>query len=203
MRKLLLLFLILIIGQNIYSQTYSAHLLGVKAGVNLSGVSFYPKQESATILTKKNFSFSYIYYHSLWKSMPYFGFQTELSMQEQGYILNGERITSKTIEIPFVSKFHIDFWKMRFLINAGGFAGYRKTKSDGFAESDYRYDAGFIGGAGFAFVFDPFEVHLEGNYHYSLTYLYDPQRESQTRVSFAHPNQLLISLGLYFKISGK
>jgi hypothetical protein len=204
MKKILIVILALISTISLYSQTYNAHLIGIKGALNISGVAFAPpKDGSSTVMTRKNYAISYIYYHNLWKSMPYFGFQAELYFQEQGYQLDENKVICETVEVPFISQFHIDFWKMRLLINAGGFAGYRKSKSDGFAETDYRYDAGFIGGAGLAFVLKPFEFHIEGNYHYSLTYLYDPQKSSQINLSFTHPNQLLLSFGIYYQLFSK
>jgi len=178
------------------------HMVGFKVAYNTSGVNFNPKQEQVkTLTTKENFSIEYIYYHDLWQTMPYFGFQIGLSSQEQGYSIGDIETHLKVYEMPFVSQFHIDFWQMRLLINLGGFVGYRSEKSDGFTDTDYKTDYGFIAGAGFAFILKPFELHIEGNYQYSLSSLYDAKRNSSTVLEFAYPHQLLLSAAIYIHLN--
>ena len=80
---------------------------------------------------------------------------------------------------------------------------YKKGYEVTILTTDYKFDAGFIGGGGLAFVLKPFELHLEANYQYSLTYLYNPQKDSQINVSFSHPSQLLFSVAIYYQLFGK
>jgi hypothetical protein len=47
-----------------------------------------------------------------------------------------------------------------------------------------------------AIILKPFEVHLEGNYNYSLSYLHDPKKYSETDYLFTYPHQLIFSLTL-------
>ncbi len=203
MKKIILLSFLLI-SLNLAGQNNVVSLIGIKGAYNLSGVTFNPIEESArSITTIKNYSISYIYFHNLWNRMPYFGFQAELFFQEQGYILNDERIISKEVILPLTSKFHIDFWKMRLLMNAGGFVGYRTSKSSGFEATDFRYDFGFQGGGGIAYILKPFEIHFEANYQHSLAYLYDPQKNSETKLYYSHPHQLLLSIAVYFQLFSK
>lgn len=204
MKKIVTIFLFILALNILTAQNKIVHMIGVKGAYNISGVNFNPIVEDATAITTiKNYSFSYIYFHNLWNSMPYFGFQTELYFQEQGYKLGDERIVTKTIEVPFTSKFHIDFWKMRLLLNAGAFVGYRTSKSNGFEATDYHYDYGFLGGGGIAFIFKPFEIHFETNYHQSFAYLYDPAKVSDTKRYYSHPSQLLMSVAVYFQLFSK
>lgn len=204
MKKLVTIVLLFLFWNTLESQNNIVHLIGIKGAYNLSSVSFNPiMEEASSVTTIKNYSISYIYFHNLWNSMPYFGFQTELYFQEQGYTLDGERIITKAIEVPFTSKFHIDFWKMRLLMNAGAFVGYRTSKSNGFEATDYRYDYGFLGGGGLGFVMKPIEIHFEANYHYSLAYMYDPAKVSDTKRYYSHPRQLLLSVAVYFNLFSK
>ncbi len=184
---------------NVFGQL-KQHLIGVKTAYNISGVDFNPTMERSGITTNKNFAIEYIYYHDLWKTMPYFGFLASLSYQEQGYKIGEEETRMTAYEVPIVSQFHIDFWKMRVLFNAGGFMGYRVKSSSGFESDDRRLDYGFIAGAGLALVFKPVELHIEGNYQYSLSYLYSPKKYSETVLQFSYPHQLLLSVGLYFHL---
>jgi hypothetical protein len=180
------------------------HLIGFRAGYNISGIDTRPTLETKGISTNKNFSLLYTYYHDLWGTINLFGFQSGISKNSAGYKMGDDIITYDVISIPLVSQFHIDFWKMRLLINAGGFGGYRinKVSSDGtgFDEFDYRYDYGFIAGGGFAFKFKPLEIHLESNYNYSLSYLYNPKKYSSTEYLFTYPHSLIFSLTLYLHL---
>jgi len=193
------LFILIFTSNSVYGQL-KQHLIGIKTAYNISGVNFNPTKDEANITTNKNYSIEYIYYHDLWKTMPYFGFLASISYQEQGYKIDEEETKLTVYELPIVSQFHIDFWKMRLLINAGGFMGYRMKSSTGFESKDTRIDYGFIGGGGLAFVFKPVELHLEANYQYSLSYLYSPKKFSETDLQFSYPHQLLISVGLYFHL---
>lgn len=181
------------------------HLIGLRAGYNISGLDTRPDFEHKTISTSQNFSFVYTYYHDLWETIKIFGFQAGLSKQSQGYITKEDEITTyDVISIPLVSQFHFDFWRMRLLLNAGCFGGYRYSKNNfdgsGFDEFDNKLDFGFIGGGGLAFIFKPIEIHLEGNYQYSLTYLQDPKKLSNTDLLFTYPKQLVFSITLNIQL---
>jgi len=193
------IFIIICSSNSVYGQL-KEHLIGVKAAYNISGVGFDPTRNEVNITTNKNYSLVYLYYHDLWKTMPYFGFQASFSYQEQGYKIDNEEIRLTVYELPLVSQFHIDFWKMRFLINVGGFMGYRMESTKGFESTDNRIDYGLTGGGGLAFVLKPVELHLEANYQYSLSYLYTPKKFSELNLQFTYPHQLLFSLALYFHL---
>ncbi|MEN6619809.1 MAG: hypothetical protein ABFC28_10040 [Rikenellaceae bacterium] len=194
-----LIFIITLSSSAVYGQMRE-HLVGLKAAYNISGVNFNPTKNEVTISSSKNYSLVYIYYHDLWKTMPYFGFQASFSYQEQGFKIDNDEIRLTVYEVPLVSQFHIDFWKMRLLINVGGFMGYRMKSTKEFEIPYNKIDYGFIGGGGLAFVFKPIELHLEVNYQYSLSYLYNPKKFSETELQFTYPHQLLFSLALYLHL---
>lgn len=180
------------------------HLIGVRAGYNISGLATRPDFEHKTISTTQNFSLVYTYYHDLWGTIKIFGFQAGISKQSQGYLSKDGVNTYESISIPLVSQFHFDFWKMRILLNAGCFGGYRYSKNNfdgsGFDEFDNKIDLGFIAGGGLAFIFKPIEIHLESNYQYSLAYLHDPKKFSTTDYLYANPNQLIFSITLNIQL---
>ena len=180
------------------------HLIGVRVGYNISGLDTRPDFSYKTISTSQNFSLVYTYYHSLWGTIKLFGIQTGLSKQSQGYLSPDGENTYETISIPLVSQFHFDFWKMRLLLNAGCFGGYRYSKSNydgsGFDDFDNKIDFGFIAGGGLAFILKPVEIHLEGNYQYSLSYLHDPKKYSTTDYLFTYPKQLIFSVTLNIQL---
>lgn len=180
------------------------HLIGIRAGYNISGLDTRPDLEHETISTTQNYSLVYTYYHDLWGTIKFFGIQTGISKQSQGYLSKDGVNTYEVISIPLVSQFHFDFWKMRILLNAGCFGGYRYSKNNfdnsSFDEYDNKIDIGFTAGGGLAFILKPIEIHLEGNYQYSLTYLQDPKKYSTTDYLFTYPKQLIFSLTLNIQL---
>lgn len=206
MKKILIsiLFVSLLFSASKLNAQKREHLIGVRAAYNISGLDSRPDISAVSVKTYSNYSFVYTFYHDLWKTINIFGFQAAISKSEQGFTIGETTTRYEVITIPFVSQFHLDFWKMRLLLNAGGFGGYRykKSVSDGsdFDEHDYKADYGFIVGGGLALVLRPFELHLEGNYQYSLSYLHSPKKFSETEHFFTYPKQLLISASLYFHL---
>ncbi len=180
------------------------HLIGVRTGYIISGMDTRPTIEIKNINTYQNYGIIYTYYHDLWGYINLFGFQSGISKNEVGFSYQEKITRYEVITLPFVSQFHFDFWKMRLLLNAGGFGGYRINKETtdeiGFDKHDYRYDYGFIAGGGLALKLKPFEFHLEGNYNYSLSYLHNPKKFSETDYLFTYPHALLISLTLYLHL---
>ena len=67
------------------SSVLSQHLIGIKAGYGMPNVSFSQDIDHKGFRTPKNFGLYYTYYHSLWKSMPYFSIQTGIEYNEIGY----------------------------------------------------------------------------------------------------------------------
>jgi hypothetical protein len=196
------------------------HLIGVKAAYNISGMDFANVTDLENIKTYENFQVSYTHYHPFWGGDG-FGIQVSLSKLKAGYTKqNKGSVTFDIYSLPFISQFHIDFWRMRLLVNAGGFVGYRSNKVslDGtkeFKKDDRKFDFGFIAGGGLAFIFKPFEIHAEANYQYSLSFLYKPLGTSADsdifnpnydpdnpyhRHNYTYPRQLLISLGIHFHL---
>jgi len=202
MRRIIILFSAALLATSAMSAQMREHMVGFKAAYNISGIDFTPEQLLVKdIKTYKNYSFVYTYYHDLWKTMPYFGFQAGITSQEQGYKIGDVETRLTVYQAPFISQFHVDLWHMRLLLNVGAFAGYRAEKSEGFEDTDYKIDYGFIGGGGLAFVLKPFELHLEGNYQYSLASLYDAKRVSSTQLEYAYPHQLLLSVAFYVHLN--
>jgi len=215
-----LLFIILL-SLFCFSSLHAQHMVGLRSGYNISGIDFLRNNTPKNIPTYTNFSLLYTYYHPLWDKFHLFGLQTGISYTEQGFAMPGDHpelfdITRyQVLTIPFVSQFHIDFWKMRLLFNLGAFVGYRlsakeliysssgeKIKQDYVFDCyDTKIDYGFIGGGGLAFTMMPFEIQFECNYQYSLSMLYNPRKMSNTSYIYIYPHQLIFSLALFFHLS--
>ncbi len=198
------------------STTLSQHLIGVKVGYGISNVAFSQDIEHKGFKSPKNIGIYYTYYHSLWNSMPYFGIQTGLEYSELGYthIYNvkneaGEIVSTtedeqkyQAFELPLLSQFRVDFWKMRLFLNVGPY-GYYITSADmeeGIPSTTNRAGIGIMGGGGLAFVLKPLEFHLECNYRYALSHFCDPEIYSSEYWLYTHSSQLTISLGVFFRL---
>lgn len=188
------------------------HLIGVKWGYAISNVGFSQQSENKSIKSPANFGVYYTYYHSLWKSMPYFGLHTGLEFTELGFtevlgaddeIKTETEQRYKAISIPFMTQFRVDFWKMRLMLGVGAFGTYLLSTNleGGIPSTTNKVGGGIIAGGGVAVKFNPIELHLECNYKYSLTHFLDPQINSTEYWLYTHANNLQISLGIFYNLS--
>ncbi|MBQ7222085.1 MAG: hypothetical protein IJS02_01290 [Bacteroidales bacterium] len=177
-------------------------MIGIKYSYGISNVSMSQDIETKPAMMPLNLSITYTSYMNLWDIMPYFGLQFEARYSHEGFnsrYLGNERYT--VVDASIVSQFHLDFAeRFRVLVNIGPYAGYRLTVNRDWNDMDNRFDYGLYGGAGFAIVFKPFEIHLEGNYKFSLSSYYHPNKLSYDYWLFARPNCISISAGIFFHI---
>ncbi|MBP5210471.1 MAG: hypothetical protein J6Z27_01360 [Bacteroidales bacterium] len=177
-------------------------MIGIKYGYGISNVYMSQDIETKAAMMPLNVSLTYTTYMDLWDIMPYFGLQFEARYSHEGYdskYMGQERYT--VADLSIVSQFHIDFAdKFRVLANIGPYAGYRLKVNRDWDRYDNRFDYGLYGGLGFAVVFKPFEIHLEGNYKFSLSSYYHPFKLSYDYWLFARPNDIIISAGIFFHI---
>lgn len=140
--------------------------------------------------------------------------------------LDGYRgATWKVAEMPFLMLFRVDAPHFRVMAKAGIYAGYRwdihRTVHENYADFpdvsitgynvheytdkwrdiDRRYDYGLEGGLGVAFVFDPFEFHVNALLKYGWSSLYQPDYASQYYYRFAYPFDVMITAGIHFQLS--
>lgn len=217
MKKGIILFILTFIVFSISVRSEErVHLVGVRWGYNISSVTFDPDRDHFGITSAKNYSVLYTYYHPDSGNNPYFGFQTGLSLWQTGHKtdLYEERI--EMASIPLVSQFHVDFWKMRVLLNLGGYGGYRLKKTvydlsgsgdaagtTGFDELDNRIEFGIVAGAGLSYILKPFELQVEANYNYSLSYLYYPRKFDTASPLYTYPNHLIFSVAILLHIKSR
>ena len=179
----------------------SIHMVGVSYGVNLSGVTSTPKIGQERIWTFNNIGVSYTYYHAMWDHLFNFGLSVGAKHGYEGYASSYDTYgeTCEIIEIPLISQFKIDFSRFRLLINIGTYGGYRLStdKEGGFDKYDQRYDYGVIGGGGFAVVFKPIEIHIEGNYKYAFASMYQTNKISDIYWLYTYPQNIMISASVH------
>lgn len=208
-------------------------MIGLQYGVNLSQVSWNPKQSQDMVILPMNIGVTLTTYGKMFGYMPFFGFQTGFYYTREGYqfeyneekdytykIEGAEKAVYDVIEVPLLMHGHYDLWNFKIFANLGCYAGYRlgihrfpgttgnvsPDVEHSFIDTDRRWDYGIKGGVGFGLVFEPFEIHFQAMYKYSLGTLYDPDYYSDIYYRYAYPTNIVISAGVHFhltKRSGK
>jgi len=182
----------------------SRHMLGVKYSYDICNVSSNPSIGEKLYFSPVNVSLLYTYYHDLWDYLDIFGLQMGVKYGREGYNSEyggwGESV--QMLQFPLGTQLHINFWKMRLLINLGCYYGYKlsTSKPEGFDENDIRHDYGAYGGAGVGMVFGAFEFHLEANYQFSLCSMYHVNKYSELYWLTAYPRNLCISAGIFVNL---
>ena len=190
------------------------HMVGVKYGYAISSVSFAHTRIHKSIKSPLNIGVYYTYLHSLLGKMPYFGFQTGLSITQMGYTHvteHSDKTTSEApqvydaVELPLLSVFRADIEKIRFMLGIGGYLSYiyDTTLPDGIPETTKKGNFGLIGQAGVAIKLKPFELHLEAGYKYGLTPFLDHKFYSDQQWIYTNPTQIFASAGLNVVLGGK
>ena len=210
---LVVLTVLLLAGIPAGAQTnpHKEHMVGIRGGYAFNGVSFNPDRKQKMVPSYRNASILYTYYHDLWKTMPYFGLQTGFTYTQQGYETPDLKRVYEVLRIPLTSQFHIDFWKMRLLINLGCFGSYRMSAIDytidvpdgqqvEFDSNHLYLDYGIQGGLDLSLVLRPFEFQIEANYLYSLSMIENPALYSNEYYTYGYPNQLLFTLGIFIHL---
>lgn len=199
-------------------------MIGIHYGATFSMCSFNPKRDQTLLFNPINIGITYTKYGKMFGYMPYFGIQVGLLYAQEGYKFKTNPETGYTpdiegatwarmdvIELPIMAHCHIDFWKMKLLINLGLYGGYRlgihrygeNVNPDyvrSFTPTDIRFDYGLKGGIGIGFIFDPIEIHIQAMYKYSFASLYKPDYASQYYYRFAYPNNIIVQAGIHFQL---
>ena len=194
-------------------------LLGVHYGVGLNQMNWTPSMEQKMLFTPVNVGISWTRYGKMFGYMPYFGIQIGALYTKEGYRLKeGYKVQGAStavmqiIEMPVLAHIHYDFWKMKLMVNIGFYGAYRLSIQRigdavrdeyeyNFTETDYRWDYGIKGGAGFGFIFDPVEIHFNAWYKYGFGSLYKPNYYSEYYYRFATASNFVFTVGLHFQIT--
>ncbi len=199
-------------------------MIGFQYGVGISQVSWNPSMEQKFRFVPVNFGFLYTRYGKMFGYMPYFGIQAGIFYGQEGYQFEEDEeghtptlegasgAIMQVVEVPVMAHCHFDFWKMKLMVNLGLYGGYRlsiERFGDGvsdqvrnsFLDTDLRFDYGIKGGAGFAFVFDPMEIHITAMYKHSFGSLYQPDYYSQYYYRYAYPTNFIFSVGIHFQLT--
>jgi hypothetical protein len=204
-------------------------MIGAYYGVALTNTSFNPRKYSTMGFRQGTFGIMWTRYGKMFGYMPHFGMQIGIFHNWEGYHFQ-EDVESgttpvldyvsydtgadiETVEVPILSHFHAEIGNnFKILANAGIYGGYRLSIEryganvpdeyrHSFKEKDTRLDYGFLGGAGFGLVFDPFEIHLTGMFKWGWSSLYAPDYMNQYAYRFAYPMDVSITLSIHYQLS--
>lgn len=194
-------------------------MLGVHYGVGLNQMTWSPSMDQKMLFTPVNVGVSWTRYGKMFGYMPYFGIQISAIYTKEGYKLEEEykvqganSAVMQIIEVPVLAHIHYDFWKMKLMVNIGFYGAYRMSVQRfgenvipeyeyNFTDTDYRWDYGIKGGAGFGFVFDPVEIHFNAWYKYGFGSLYKPNYYSEYYYRYATASNFAFTVGLHFQIT--
>ncbi len=143
--------------------------------------------------------------------------------------LGAQKAVMDVVEMPVMAHCHVDFWKMKLFLNAGLFLGYRLTihryapemsgtegllytnltpsydalneeYANKFTDFEKRFDYGVKGGVGFAFVFDPVEIHIQAMYKHSFASLFSADYNSTYYYRYSYQQNIIVSVGLHVQL---
>lgn len=217
-------------------------MIGVQYGVGMSRTLLQPEiAKEDMIFMPYNVGVLYTRYGKMFGYMPYFGFQAGLFFTQEGYkfryddkkqtvpvFLGAQSAVMDVVEIPVLAHCHADFWKMKIILNAGLYLGYRLNihryaptlEVEGlqyinltpdyayeslsfereFASFEKRFDYGIKGGVGFGFIFDPVEIHVQAMYKHSFSSLFAPNYYSSYYYRYSYQQNVIVSVGLHFQL---
>lgn len=217
-------------------------LLGVHYGVGLNQMNWTPSMEQKMLFTPVNVGISWTRYGKMFGYMPYFGIQVGLFYTQEGYkfrynteenyvpvFMGAQSAIMDVIEVPVLAHCHVDFWKMKVILNVGLYGGYRigihryapeidvaglryQNLTPGyeikledayvrsFTPFEKRFDYGIKAGLGFGFVFDPVEIHIEAMYKHAFASLFEADYYSQYYYRYSYQMNVIISVGLHFQL---
>ena len=201
-------------------------MIGVNYGVGLCSMSFNPsKHNRQNQICPNHISVMYTHYEKLFDRYANFALHigVEYSHEGAGFKINpdtqkpynnidgADKLTMETLAMPVMAGFHVDAAPVKFEGAVGVYGGYRKSiersgagvqpeYEHAFKDYEYRLDYGLQGGAGFALMFDPIEIHFNALIRWGWQSLYQPNYYSEYYYRYAYPLDIIITAGIHFQL---
>ncbi len=211
-------------------------MIGFNYGVTLTGMQFSPSHSQSRDLALGHYSLTFTHYEKMFNYLPYFGWTIGLEYGHEGYHFKENKETGETyeypversramkmdvVEVPFMMQVHRDGLYSKVYAGIGIYGGYRlaversgpnvnTAYQNKFYDTDIRWDYGFQGGAGLAFIFEPFELHLNAQLRYGLSSIFqanslypadsDSAALNSTYYRYAYPLDIIISAGIHIQL---
>lgn len=201
-------------------------LIGVNYGVTFANMYFSPSKHNRAFVTTPNYvSVTFTKFCKMFDRIPNFALVVGAAVGNEGFsfktnketgsspIVDGANWCSiRVIEVPALAQIHFDFPPGKIMANAGIYGGWRESIErsgpslddewkNSFHSYEHRIDYGFQGGAGFALMFDPVEIHFNCLVRWSWSNLYDPDYSSKYYYNYAYPFDIIATVGLHFQLT--
>lgn len=201
-------------------------MIGVDYGVTFCNTLFNPSRHNrAWVVAPNYFSIMYTHYEKMFGYLPHFGFRIGFDYSHEGagfkfneetgmyynYVDGANKILMEVVEMPVLAAFHVDAAPVKFQGELGVYGGYRKSIVregefvpteflNDFRDYEYRFDYGMRGGAGFALMFDPIEIHFNAVVRWAWQSLYEPDYNSEYYYRFAYPLDVTATVGIHIQL---
>jgi hypothetical protein len=201
-------------------------MIGVNYGVSFSNMSYNPAKHNRAWQFSPNYvSVTFTKFSKMFDSIPMFalvvgvahgfegfGFLRDPSTGRSQEVDGAEQATIEVFEIPALAQVHIDFHPAKIMANVGVYGGWRNSISrsgpnlepeyaNAFRPYENRWEYGLQGGAGFALMFDPVEIHFNALLRWSWSSLYAPDYASQYYYRYAYPMDIIATVGVHFQLT--
>lgn len=201
-------------------------MIGVNYGVSFSNMYYSPSKHNRAWQVMPNYvSVTFTKYSKMFDNIPMFGLVLGVAHGYEGFgfkrdpetgrsqdIDGAEQGTIEVFEIPALAQIHVDFHPGKIMANVGVYGGWRNSISrsgpnldpqyaNAFRSYENRWDYGLQGGAGFALMFDPVEIHFNALLRWSWSSLYAPDYASPYYYRYAYPLDIIASVGVHFQLT--
>lgn len=201
-------------------------LIGVNYGVSFNNMAYTPAMHNRAWQFSPGYvSVTFTKYSKLFDRMPMFGLTMGVAHAYEGFgflrdpetghsqnVDGAEQGSIEVFEIPAYLQIHADFHPAKVMALLGVYGGWRNSISrsgpdldkqyeHAFRPYEHRWDYGFQGGAGFALMFDPIEIHFNALFRWSWSTLYDPDSISPYRYRYAYPLDIIATVGVHFQLT--
>ena len=201
-------------------------MIGVNYGVSFSNMYYSPSKHNRAWQVMPNYvSVTFTKYSKMFDNIPMFGLVLGVAHGYEGFgfkrdpetgrsqdIDGAEQGTIEVFEIPALAQIHVDFHPGKIMANVGVYGGWRNSISrsgpnldpqyaNAFRSYENRWDYGLQGGAGFALMLDPVEIHFNALLRWSWSSLYAPDYASPYYYRYAYPLDIIASVGVHFQLT--
>lgn len=201
-------------------------MIGVNYGVSFSNMFYSPSKHNRAWQFMPNYiSVTFTKYSKMFDNIPMFGLVVGVAHSYEGFgflrdpetgrsqeLDGAEQGTIEVFEIPALAQIHVDFHPGKIMANVGVYGGWRNSISrsgpnlepeyaNAFRPYENRWDYGFQGGAGFALMFDPVEIHFNALFRWSWSSLYAPDYASKYYYRYAYPLDIMATVGVHFQLT--
>ena len=201
-------------------------MIGVNYGVSFTNMYYSPARHNRAWQAMPNYvSVTFTKYSKMFDNIPMFGLVLGVAHGYEGFAFKrdpdtgrsqdvdgAEQGTIEVFEIPALAQIHVDFYPGKILANVGVYGGWRNSISrsgpnlepeytNAFRSYENRWEYGLQGGAGFALMFDPVEIHFNALVRWSWSSLYAPDYASKYYYRYAYPLDIIATVGVHFQLT--